>query len=143
MRLCHELTEQFIKKANASELPDGEPEHDVPKNLGIKPVNALINDPFGYSSGASLPLVVSDYEERLTNAIRQAREALASALGLVLINGSVSSTNALKQSVDQECPRSLLLLNELKLKGEYLKIVAANPAEHARTLYAYALLRVM
>ncbi|KAH3774611.1 hypothetical protein DPMN_175993 [Dreissena polymorpha] len=102
------------------------------ENLGIKPVNAWINDPFGYSSDTSLPLVVSDNEERLTNAIRQAREALASALGLMLINGSVSSITALKHSVDQDGPRSLLLLNELKFQGENLKIVVANPAEHAR-----------
>ncbi|KAH3810472.1 alpha-mannosidase 2-like isoform X3 [Dreissena polymorpha] len=83
-------------------------------------------------TGTSLPFVVSDYEERLTNAFRQAREALASTLSLLLTNGSISSTTALKNSVNKDSPRSLLLLNELKFQGEQLKIVVANPVEHAR-----------
>ncbi|KAH3810537.1 hypothetical protein DPMN_138931 [Dreissena polymorpha] len=80
----------------------------------------------------SPPFVVSDYKERLTNAFRQAREALASTLALFLTNGSVSSTTALKNSVNKDSPRLLMLLNELKFQGEQMKIVVANPVEHAR-----------
>ncbi|KAH3808893.1 hypothetical protein DPMN_137253 [Dreissena polymorpha] len=76
-------------------------------------------------TGTFLPFVVSDDEERLTNAFRKAREALAFALSLLLTKGSVRSTTALKH-------RLLLLLNELKFQVENLKIVVANPVEHAR-----------
>ncbi|KAH3784401.1 hypothetical protein DPMN_162355 [Dreissena polymorpha] len=82
--------------------------------------------------GTSLPFVVSDDEERLTNAFRKAREALAFELSLLLTKGSIRSTTALKHSFDKESPRSLLLFNELKFQGENLKIVVANPVEHAR-----------
>ncbi|KAH3754290.1 hypothetical protein DPMN_188956 [Dreissena polymorpha] len=83
-------------------------------------------------TGTSLPFVVSDDEERLTNAFRKAREALAFALSLLLAKGSVRSTTALKHSFDKESPRSLLLLNEFKCQVEHLKIVVSNPVEHAR-----------
>ncbi|KAH3896609.1 hypothetical protein DPMN_020787 [Dreissena polymorpha] len=83
-------------------------------------------------TGTSLPFVVSGDEERLTNAFRKAREALAFELSLLLAKGSVLSTTALKHSFDKESPRSLLLLNELKCQVENLKIVVANPVEHAR-----------
>ncbi len=83
-------------------------------------------------TGTSLPFVVSDEEERLNNAFRKAREALAFALSLLLAKGSVRSTTALKHSFDKESPRSLLLLNELKFQVENLKIVVANPVEHVR-----------
>ncbi|KAH3895523.1 hypothetical protein DPMN_019688 [Dreissena polymorpha] len=67
-------------------------------------------------TGTALPFVVSYDEERLTNAFRKAREALAFALSLLLTKGSVLSTTALKHSFDKESPRLLLLLNELKFQ---------------------------